>query len=26
MTGRHQLMEVTLTNMLARYRAQSPDA
>jgi hypothetical protein len=26
MTGRHQLMEITLTNMLARYRAQSPDA
>jgi hypothetical protein len=26
MTGRHQLMEITLTNMLARHRAQSPDA
>jgi hypothetical protein len=25
MTGRHQLMEITLTNMLARHRAQSPD-
>jgi Fic/DOC family len=26
MTGRHELMEITLTNMLAQYRAQSPDA
>jgi hypothetical protein len=26
MTGRHQLMEVTLTNMLAQHRAQGPDA
>jgi hypothetical protein len=26
MTGRHQLMEITLTNMLAYYRAQNPDA
>jgi hypothetical protein len=26
MTGRHQLMEITLTDMLARHRAQSPDA
>jgi fido (protein-threonine AMPylation protein) len=25
MTGRHQLMEITLTNMLARHRAQNPD-
>ena len=26
MADRHQLMEITLTNMLARHRAQSPDA
>jgi hypothetical protein len=25
-TGRHQLMEITLTNMLAQHRAQNPDA
>jgi Fic/DOC family len=25
MTGRHQLMEIALTNMLARHRAQNPD-
>jgi hypothetical protein len=26
MTGRHQLMEITLTDMLARHRSQRPDA
>jgi hypothetical protein len=25
MTGRHQLMEITLTNMLALHRAHSPN-